>query len=252
MNQNVRRALALIVCAAFLWIPGVSAEGSVQNWYCKKVTDHRRPECPFSESLLRANEAYFLGPDEKTVYLTFDAGYSNANVESICRTLKEHNVSGTFFVLKHFVEANPDLVKALTDNGNLIGNHTLHHPNVAKLSKEELKQEILGMEECYRAVTGQEMAKFFRPPEGSFNEASLKTVKELGYKTVFWSVAYADWDNNKQPSEEEAMEKLLSRVHNGAVILLHPTSQTNAAILGRLITQLKAQGYRFGSLEELK
>lgn len=251
MIPNVRRALALIVCAAFLLTPTVLGDTSVQNWYCKKVTDHQRPDCPYDEAMLRENDAYYLGPDEKVLYLTFDAGYSNENVESICRTLQKHEVTGTFFVLKHFVEANPQLVKTLRDNGNLIGNHTLSHPNVAKLSSEQLKEEILGMEECYRQVTGKEMAKLFRPPEGSFNEASLKTTKELGYKTVFWSVAYADWDNNKQPSQEEAMEKLLSRVHNGAVILLHPTSRTNAAILDQLLTRLKGQGYRFGSLEEL-
>ncbi len=222
------------------------------DWYCKKVVDHQRPDCPYDEAMLRENQAYFLGPDEKTIYLTFDAGYSNANVESICRTLKSHGVTATFFVLKHFVEANPELTKALTDNGNLIGNHTLSHPNVAKLSPEALREEILGMEECYRQATGREMAKLFRPPEGSFSQASLKTTKELGYKTIFWSVAYADWDNSKQPDQEEALEKLLSRVHNGAVILLHPTSQTNAAILDRFLTELKAQGYRFGTPEDFQ
>ncbi len=251
MKRNVARAIALFLCAAVLFLPAVSAESGAMNWYCKKVTDHKRPDCPFDEKMLKENNAVYLGKDEKVLYLTFDAGYSNAHVETICQVLKKHRVTGAFFVLKHFVEANPELVKTLSDNGNLICNHTMNHPNVSRLSPEKIREELLGMEELYRSVTGKEMAKFFRPPEGSFSQASLQCVKELGYQTVFWSVAYADWDNNNQPTEAEAMEKLLLRVHNGAVILLHPTSQTNAAILDGLLTTLKEQGYRFASLEEL-
>lgn len=251
MKRNVRRAIALFFCAAVLFLPRVSAQGDTMNWYCKKVTDHQRPACPFDEEMLKENDAFYLGKNEKVLYLTFDAGYSNENVQAVADVLQKQKVTGAFFVLKHFVEADPTLTKRLSDNGNLICNHTMTHPNVSRLSSEKIREELLGMEEVYREVTGKEMAKFFRPPEGSFHEASLQTVKKLGYKTVFWSVAYADWDNNNQPSEEEAMEKLLSRIHNGAVILLHPTSKTNAAILERLILTLKEQGYRFGSLEEL-
>ena len=116
---------------------------------------------------------------------------------------------------------------------------------------ETFKRELQSLEELCKSVTGEEMAKYFRPPEGNFSEQTLKFAKELGYKTVFWSFAYADWDNNKQPSPDKAMRCIMDNIHNGAVILLHPTSATNATILPQVLSELKAQGYRFGTLEEL-
>ena len=222
-----------------------------QGWYCRKAEENQRPDCPYDEELLRENGAVYIGADEKKVYLTFDAGYENGNVEKICGTLEKHGATGAFFVLKHFIEANPELTERLAANGNLICNHSLSHRDPAKLDETELRNEITGLETLYNKLTGREMAKFFRPPEGSFTESSLKTAASLGYKTVFWSLAYADWDNSRQPDPEKALELLLKRVHNGAVILLHPTSSTNAAILDRFLAELEERGYSFGSLDEL-
>lgn len=241
------KKIAALVLAAALLAPAVSAQG----WYCNKAEDNQRPACPYDEKMLNENNAVYIGADEKKVYLTFDAGYENGNVEKICDTLEKHGATGAFFVLKHFIKANPELTERLAANGNLICNHSLTHRDPAKLSETELKEEITGLETLYRELTGREMAKFFRPPEGSFTQNSLKTTASLGYKTVFWSLAYADWDNSRQPDPEKALELLLKKVHNGAVILLHPTSSTNAAILDRFLTELEERGYSFGSLDEL-
>ena len=218
-----------------------------KNWYFASKGENDRPGLPQVDETV----AKGIGPDEKVLYLTFDAGYENGNVAKIARTLEENGVTGAFFVLKHFVEAEPELVLKLRNNGNLICNHTSSHPAICTLSEEKLKAELEGVAASYRALTSEDMAPFFRPPEGAYDDASLKTVAKCGYKTVFWSLAYADWDNDKQPSPEAALTKLEKRVHNGAVILLHPTSATNAEILGQFIQDMKAQGYRFGSLEEL-
>lgn len=243
-------SLALICCAACLFLP-VNAQAKGMNWYCNKVVDNCRPLCPFDEKMLKENQAYFLGKDEKKVYLTFDAGYCNENVEKIVEVLKKRKVNAAFFVLEHFVTSEPELCKDMAENSILICNHTTSHKNIALLSEDELKDQICSLEGIYEDATGLKMERFFRPPEGCFSEESLKLIKGLGYKTVFWSVAYADWDNNNQPSQKDAMEKILSRVHNGAVILLHPTSKTNADILDELITELENRGYSFGSLKEL-
>ena len=156
------------------------------------------------------------------------------------------------FILGNLINRNPDLVIRMAQDGHIVGNHTNHHPDMTKKETfEDFKRELVSLEELYFQTTGQTISKYFRPPEGRFNRSSLQYAKELGYKTVFWSFAYADWDNLKQPSKEDAMKKIMDNVHNGAVILLHPTSATNAAILQDMIRCLKAQGYRFGTLDEL-
>lgn len=242
-----KTVLLLVLCAAALSFSVHAGKG----WYCPKSQPGQRPAWPYPQESLSKYHAYYLGPDEKTVYLTFDAGYENGNVEKIRQVLKRHGATGTFFVLKHFVTANTELVKALAEDGNLIGNHTLTHPDISTLTAQELQEEVLGMEKLYLESTGLSMAKLFRPPQGSFSQQALQTLDKMGYKTVFWSVAYADWDNDRQPEPQKALDLLLSRMHNGAIVLLHPTSATNAAILDQLLTRLEEQGYRFGSLEEL-
>ena len=190
------------------------------------------------------------GNEEKVVYLTFDAGYENGNVEKILDVLKENEVPAAFFVLEHLVVANSDLVRRMADEGHLVCNHTATHKNLSAANKETVCKELARLEAACEGI-GVVTAPFFRPPEGSFSLELLDTVHSLGYKTVFWSFAYADWDNNKQPSEDLAMRTVMDNIHNGAVLLLHPTSATNAAILPRVIGELKAEGYRFGTLREL-
>ena len=188
---------------------------------------------------------------DKVIYLTFDVGYENGNVAKILDVMKEEGVSGSFFILDNVINRNPDLVLRMASENHLVCNHTMNHKNLVGKSEEVVKKEILGLEKKYEELTGKKMAKFFRPPEGTFDENLLKTVQSLGYKTVFWSFAYADWDNNKQMSPERAKAKIMENIHNGAVILLHPTSATNAEIIGDVIRELKQEGYRFGSMEEL-
>ena len=190
--------------------------------------------------------------EEKVVYLTFDAGYENGNIESILNTMKEENVQGAFFILGNLISKNPELICRMTEEGHLVCNHTVRHKNMTKIDDESaFAKELQELESMYRSVTGKEMAKYYRPPEGTFDERSLKYASELGYRTIFWSLAYADWDNDRQPDPQKAKELLLRYMHNGAVILLHPTSKTNAIILKDFISTLKSQGYRFGSLDEL-
>lgn len=244
--KTLKKLLSLSLC--FLLLLSVTVRAAERkNWYFSSKGQNDRPGLPKVDEKI----AKGMGADDKVLYLTFDAGYENGNVAKIAGVLAENEVTGAFFVLKHFVEAQPELVLTLRKNGNLICNHTSTHPAICSLSAEELKAELEGVAASYKTLTGEDMAPFFRPPEGAYDDASLKTVAECGYKTVFWSLAYADWDNHKQPDPEKALQKLESRVHNGAVILLHPTSATNASILGRFISDMKDKGYRFGSLEEL-
>ena len=152
----------------------------------------------------------------------------------------------------NYIERNADLVRRMVEEGHIVGNHTMHHYDMSRLSgKETFSKELTDLEDLFRQTTGKELPKFYRPPQGVYSQDNLKMAKELGYKTVFWSLAYVDWLNDKQPTREEAFRKLLPRTHNGAVVLLHSTSKTNAEILDDLLTQWENLGYRFGSLEEL-
>ena len=202
---------------------------------------------------LRQYDAAYLGDTrEKVLYLTFDAGYENGCTEQVLDTLKKHQVRAAFFLVGNYIERNADLVRRMVEEGHIVGNHTMHHYDMSRLSgKETFSKELTDLEDLFRQTTGKELPKFYRPPQGVYSQDNLKMAKELGYKTVFWSLAYVDWLNDKQPTREEAFRKLLPRTHNGAVVLLHSTSKTNAEILDDLLTQWENLGYRFGTLEEL-
>ena len=202
---------------------------------------------------LKAYDAAYIGDTgEKVLYLTFDAGYENGCTAKILDILKAHQVPAAFFLVGNYIEKNADLVRRMASEGHTVGNHTMHHYDMSTLTdKDAFARELRDLEDLYRETTGQELAKFYRPPQGIYSEENLKMARELGYKTVFWSLAYVDWNNDSQPSREEAFAKLLPRTHNGAVVLLHSTSQPNAEILEELLTKWKEQGYRFGTVEEL-
>lgn len=228
----------------------VSADG---NWGLGFPSPGQTPIGNASADALKTFDAFYVGDTSKPViYLTFDAGYENGNVVKILDTLKEKNVRGAFFILGNLVTSSTELVKRMGDEGHLVCNHTYRHRDMSKFTdKAEFAAELASLEEAYRKATGRELSKYYRPPEGRFSERNLEFAADLGYSTIFWSFAYADWDNNKQPAEDYAMQKIMSNVHNGAVILLHPTSSTNAAILARVIDTLRGEGYRFGTLDEL-
>ena len=211
------------------------------------------PNGTTSATALKRYDAVYLGnAEEKVLYLTFDAGYENGSTEKILDTLKKHDVKAAFFLVGNYIERNADLVRRMVEEGHIVANHTMHHPDMSKLSdKERFSKELTELEALFRSVTGKEMPKYYRPPQGVYSEENLKMAKELGYKTVFWSLAYVDWNNDAQPTREQAFSKLLPRTHNGAVILLHSTSKTNAEILDELLTKWKSGGYRFETIDKL-
>ena len=202
---------------------------------------------------LRQYDAAYIGDTtRKVLYLTFDAGYENGCTEKILDILKKHDVKAAFFLTGHYLDQNRDLVRRMVSDGHIVGNHTMHHYDMSKLSdRDAFAKELQDLEELFTSVTGKELPKFYRPPQGIYSRENLQMAKELGYKTVFWSLAYADWDNNKQPTRQQAFDKLLPRTQDGAVVLLHSTSQTNAEVLDELLTQWKANGYRFETIDKL-
>ena len=204
------------------------------------------------DQLAQYDAAYIGDTTQKVLYLTFDAGYENGCTEKILDTLKKHEVKAAFFLVGNYIEKNADLVRRMVAEGHTVGNHTMHHPDMSAISDQSaFAKELQDLESLYKETTGKEMARFYRPPQGVYSEENLRMAKELGYKTVFWSLAYVDWNNDAQPTKEQAFAKLLPRTHPGAVVLLHSTSKTNAEILDELLTKWKEEGYRFGTVEEL-
>ncbi len=222
-------------------------------WGLSFQQEGKPPVGPVGSRELYALDGVYVGDTTRPVlYLTFDAGYENGCTEKILDTLKKHNVPAAFFLVGNYIEKNADLVRRMVDEGHIVANHTMHHPDMSKLSnKEDFARELTQLEELFREVTGKELPKYYRPPQGVYSRENLEMAKEMGYKTVFWSLAYADWDNNAQPTREQAFAKLLPRVHNGAVVLLHSTSQTNAQILDELLTRWEDMGYTFESIHTL-
>ena len=256
MKHRLQCGLLLFLVAVLLMLQ-VSADAGTLHWYCIRNKANRQPPIPPEFSFVEDFGGYYIdrthtdGMSDKVVYLTFDVGYENGNVEKVLDALAQAQAPAAFFILKHVVEANGALVERMVREGHTVCNHTANHPDLSQASKERIESELEALNVAYKALIGSDMPKYFRPPEGSFSEQMMQSVYSLGYKTVFWSFAYADWDNNKQPSHDKAMRCIMDNIHNGAVILLHPTSATNATILPQVLSELKAQGYRFGTLEEL-
>lgn len=222
-------------------------------WGLSFQQEGQAPNGPASAQILEKYDAAYLGDTgRKVLYLTFDSGYENGCTGKILDTLKAHNAPAAFFLVGHYMEQNADLVCRMVEEGHIVGNHTMHHYDMSKLTdKAAFAKELQDLETLYQSVTGKELSKYYRPPQGVYSQENLEMAKELGYKTVFWSLAYVDWNNNAQPTREAAFNKLLPRVHNGAVVLLHSTSQTNAEILDELLTKWEEMGYTFASIEEL-
>ena len=227
------------------------------HWYVKRNNEHRQPEADGAQALFEKYDAYYVdkthadNEEDKVLYLTFDAGYENGNVAKILSVLREKKAPAAFFVLKHLLLKEPSLIDRMLQDGHLVCNHTMSHKDTSAMTDEQFAAELDGLATIYKEQTGKEMPRYYRPPEGKYSESNLRCAQKMGYKTIFWSFAYADWDNDKQPDLEAAKKKILENTHNGAVILLHPTSATNAAILADLIDTWRAEGYRFGSLDEL-
>lgn len=239
---------ALVMGAAQFW--GRAAETG--SWGLSFPDPGQTPVGNDSSANLARYGGYYVGnTEEKVVYLTFDAGYENGHTAQILDVLKKENVPAAFFLVGSYIEKNPDLVRRMAAEGHIVGNHTMHHPDMSVKKEADFAKELQDLEQLYRQTTGEELPKFYRPPQGLYSQKSLEYAQKLGYTTVFWSLAYADWKNDAQPTRDQAFAKLIPRLHNGAVILLHSTSSTNAQILEEFIARCKAEGYRFASLNEL-
>lgn len=223
------------------------------NWGLGFKEDGKPPTGNASVADLAKHNAYYIGDTSKNIiYLTFDAGFENGNTEKILDSLKKHNVKATFFLVGNYIETSPELVERMVEEGHTIGNHTYSHPDMSKISDEEsFKKELQSLESLYKETTDQELLKIYRPPQGKYCVSNLEMADKLGYKTIFWSLAYVDWYENKQPTKEEAFNKLLKRIHPGAIVLLHSTSKTNGDILDELLTKWEDMGYSFGEIKDL-
>ena len=234
------------------------AESEAHNWYCVHVKDHVQPTVGSDISFVEELGGYYIDRNhssmqdgDKVIYLTFDAGYENGNVSKILDVLKEKEVPAAFFVLGNLIKHDTELVKRMADEGHLVCNHTVRHKDMTKMTDAEFLAELGELEQIYQDAIGHEMARYYRPPEGRFDRDNLSCANENGYQTIFWSFAYPDWDNAKQMPPERAKKIIFDNIHNGEVMLLHPTSETNASILGDVIDELLGQGFRFGTLHEL-
>lgn len=269
VKTNLKKAALLIILmtAAFLVGRGIAyvkyekidsraipASGSVssENWGLGFGQEGTQPTGNASVDELKKYNAHYVGNNtEKVIYLTFDAGYENGNTQPILDALKKHNVPATFFVVGHYLESAPELVKQMVADGHFVGNHTYHHLDMSSIaSKESFEKEMRDVESLFKEITGTELAHFYRPPQGKYNTSNLKMAQELGYHTFFWSLAYVDWYQDKQPTREEAFKKLIGRIHPGAIVLLHSTSKTNGEILDELLTRWEEMGYTFRTLED--
>lgn len=246
-------AAVLAFCAVLPLLFQQSRSIETGSWGLSFRTEGQPPAGNASKEALRRYDAVYLGDEtQKTIYLTFDAGYENGCTEPILEALAKHNVKAAFFVVGNYIEQNPELVRRMLREGHIVGNHTYHHYDMSKLSDEAaFNQELTSLETLYRETTGEDLPRYYRPPQGIYSEKNLEMAQKLGYRTVFWSLAYVDWYQDNQPTDEQAFSKLLPRIHPGAVVLLHSTSQTNARILDTLLSKWEEMGYSFGTLDEL-
>ncbi|WP_069998010.1 delta-lactam-biosynthetic de-N-acetylase [Cellulosilyticum sp. I15G10I2] len=224
-------------------------DNSKTDWWFIRNKDHRPPQ--FNTHLdydLAKYDGICLGDtNRQVVYLTFDEGYENGYTPLILDVLKEHDVQAMFFVTATYITANPHIIKRMADEGHIVGNHTTTHPSMPSVTdnEEKFKDELLTVANKYKEVTFEDMPPYFRPPMGHYSERSLAMTQALGYKTIFWSFAYPDWNVNKQPSHAKAKEMMLNGLHNGGIYLLHAVSKTNTEVLGDFIKEARGLGYNF-------
>ena len=264
MSKYTLILLASLVVLVPCWFVGRSLDttavsssaaisASAENWGLAFPQEGESPIGNASQEELSRYDAHFLGDvNEKVIYLTFDCGYENGYTEPILDALKKHRAPAAFFVVGNMIESAPDIIRRMAAEGHIVANHTCHHPDMSAIaSRADFEKELTALEALYQETTSQTMPKYYRPPQGKYSTENLQMAQSLGYKTILWSLAYVDWYVDDQPTKGAAYAKLLPRIHNGAIVLLHSTSATNAAILDELLTKWEEMGYRFASLEEL-
>ena len=265
-KQSVRNIVMMILLIAIITLTIVQNQkeklintnaGSVSTkkieWGIKRNDNHEQPDVGSeNRKVLEENNGIALGNSEsKVIYLTFDEGYEAGYTSQILKILKENDVKATFFLTAHYINTQEELVKQMIEEGHIIGNHTVNHKSMPSLTEEEIKKEVMNLHQSVYEKFGYEM-KYIRPPKGEFSEKSLQVTNSLGYKTVMWSFAYEDWNEEKQPDEGKSKEKILNNLHNGEIMLLHGNSKTNTDILDSVIKEAKNMGYEFKSLDEFE
>lgn len=232
-----------------------SLDNEKSSWWFRRKSNHV-PSGSGEEFNISEFQGYYLNKEveegDKVIYLTLDCGYSSSNTDIILDTLKKHNVKVTFFVTKFFLDSSPKQVHRMVEEGHIVANHSVNHADLTSLSAEKMYEEIVGCEEAFYKLTGKQMSLFFRPPTGAYSRRSMQITQDLGYKSVFWSIAYKDYDEKNQPGKEYVLEHFREYHHSGAIALMHNDSVSNMEAMDELLTFLEEQGYRFGTLDELQ
>ena len=248
MRLNYVGVIGVFLLTSFFIVSTAYSYG----WGFKPSKDERRPDIGRYEQLIENRFAYYAElTDEKNIYLTFDNGYEQGYTPDVLQVLKKHNVPATFFVTGHYVEEEPELIKQMVQDGHIIGNHSYSHPDFTKMNKDKIKKELERVEKQVAQLTDQKEMAYVRPPRGTFNENTLRWIEELGYVHVFWSVAFKDWETDRQRGWEYSYNQMMKQAHPGAIVLLHTVSKDNAEALDRVIIDLKKRGYTFKSLDDL-
>ena len=265
MKKGLKRVIALVLVAVFAL--GITANGNVaaaadyskysnskKSWYIMRQDKHKVSGGADSAANLKKYDAYYYDKKakDKEMYFCFDCGYEGGYTKGMLDVLKKHNVKATFFVTKAFVEEQPKLCKRMKKEGHIVGNHTLNHPSIPAVSLSRLKSEVKGLEKLFKQKTGYKLDKFFRPPMGEYSSRTLKYVKDMGYKTIFWSLTYMDYDVNNQPGKTYVVNHFKKYHHKGAITLTHNTSKSNAEALDDVLTYLEDKGYVFKTVDELE
>lgn len=216
-------------------------------WWFKRNDSFGQPEAQ-QEVNIEQYDAWYVDPGQKdkVIYLTFDCGYENGFTPPMLDALKKHNAKGVFFITKHFAKSAADIVKRMKEEGHYVGNHTASHPDLTAMDSRSVKMELKDCEEAVKEYTGYEMDLFFRPPKGEYSERVLKIAQDMGYKTLFWSLAYLDYDVNNQPGKDYVIDHYKKYIHPGAIPLIHNVSESNAEALDQVLTDLETAGYQFG------
>lgn len=250
MRKRILPLIILILTlSSYCCLFASSIDNTKIDWWLVRSKDHSTPRVNDKLNFkLEDYDAYYVGDtSSKVLYLTFDEGYEKGYTPQILDVLKAKNVKAIFFVTSPYVTKNPDLIKRMVDEGHIVANHSNHHPSMPTYTNDPSKfaNELNDVASKYESITGQPMVKLFRPPMGHYSEKSLAMTKDMGYKTVFWSLAYGDYNVDKQPSPEYAKKLILDNLHNGSIMLLHAVSKTNTQILGEVIDAAHEMGYTF-------
>ncbi len=225
-----------------------------KGWWIKRKENNEQSEAQ-NEIDLAKYDAFYVDTkhkDKKVMYLTFDCGYDNGYTEPMLDILKKHKAYAIFFVTQTYIRDNVEIVKRMKKEGHLVGNHTVKHKSMPDLSERDIKEELITCADYCKEATGYEMDPYVRPPMGEYSERTLQICKNLGYKTVFWSMAYLDYEVDNQPGSDFVIDHFEKYYHNGAIPLLHNVSKSNAEALDTVLTNLEKKGFTFENVDKIE